>query len=88
MLDRFIDQLQDSIHRAQVRDDIALLHIVRHRMEQVQVALLSLPPGQQVRVQLDLDRSLPMEWPLWMEACRFDDGDFAADTAIESLPLH
>jgi len=78
MLDRFINQLQDSIQRAQLRDDITVLHLARHRMEQVQTALLSLPLGQQVRAQRDIDRALPMEWPLWMEACRYDDGDIAA----------
>ncbi|MFT5578080.1 MAG: hypothetical protein ACI9WS_000832 [Paraglaciecola psychrophila] len=85
MLDRFIDQLQDSIDRAQLQEDINILHLARHRMAQLQVALLSLPPGQQVRLQRDIDRSLPMEWPLWMEACRCDDGE---EIAAESAQLH
>lgn len=75
MLDNYIDDLQDSIDWAHERDDIEILHLARYRMDQLLSAINTLPVIKRASFQAEVDKVLPMEWPLWMEACRYNDGD-------------
>jgi hypothetical protein len=83
MLDTYINQLQSTIQWAQFQDDIDTLCLARDRMDQLLDFSHSLPVVEQQRLQQRLDEVLPMEWPLWMEACRYQDGQSAS-----ALTLH
>lgn len=74
MLHTYIDQLQHSIQWAEQQDDIDVLCLARDSMDQLLAFVSTLPAAAQMQAQQRIDRVLPMEWPLWMEACRYQDG--------------
>jgi hypothetical protein len=74
MLNHFIGKLQQTIQWAQQQDDIEVLCLARESMNQLLDFADGLPATEQVQIHQHLDRLLPMEWPLWMEACRYQDG--------------
>ena len=75
MLNNYIDKLQSSISWAQQQDDIDVLCLARNSMEQLMDFVATLPAADQMQVHQDIEKVLPMEWPLWMEACRYQDGE-------------
>lgn len=75
MLSHYIDNLESTIQWAQYQDDIDVLCLARDRMNQLLDFVRFLPERDQIKVQQTIDRVLPMEWPLWMEACRYEDRD-------------
>lgn len=74
MLNHYLKELETSIHWARCGGDIDVLHLARDRMDQLLEFARTLPLPQQVQVHQTIDQVLPMEWPLWMEACRYEDG--------------
>ena len=74
MLDQSIKDLQKSIQWAKQEEDIDILHLARERMTQLEALINKLSNDQQQQqAYADVDDMLPMEWPLWMEACRYGD---------------
>ncbi|MCP3908984.1 MAG: hypothetical protein GY712_13320 [Oceanicoccus sp.] len=74
MLNNYIDSLQSSIIWAQQQDDIDVLCLARDTMNQLMDFVTTLPTADQMQAHQDIEDVLPMEWPLWMEACRYEDG--------------
>lgn len=74
MLNHYIDNLENTIQWAQCQEDLDILMLARKRMDQLLEFTRTLPLSDQIRVHQRLDEVLPMEWPLWMEACRYEDG--------------
>ena len=74
MLGNYIDNLQNSIQWAHCQDDIDVLCLARDRMDQLMSFVTTLPEADQLQAHQHIDQVLPMEWPLWMEACRYGDG--------------
>ena len=74
MLNNYIDKLQQTIQWAQQQDDIDVLCLARDSMNRLLDFADGLPVTEQVQIHRHLDQLLPMEWPLWMEACRYQDG--------------
>jgi hypothetical protein len=75
MLSRYIENLQSTIVWAQVQDDIDVLCMARDNMDQLMSFVSTLSTIEQHYAHEHIDRVLPMEWPLWMEACRYSDGE-------------
>ena len=73
MLSNYIDNLQSSILWAQQQDDIDVLCLARDNMNQLMDFVTNLSEDDQLQAHLHIDQVLPMEWPLWMEACRYED---------------
>jgi hypothetical protein len=73
MLSNYIENLQSSIQWAQYQDDIDILCLAKEQMDQLVTFVTTLPAAAQQVAYRDIDRVLPMEWPLWMEACRYED---------------
>ena len=74
MLNNYIDNLQSSIIWAQQQDDIDVLCLARDNMNQLMDFVTTLPAVDQMQAHQHIEDVLPMEWPLWMEACRYEDG--------------
>lgn len=74
MLSTYLDKLQHSIHWAHIEDDIDVLSLARESFDQLLHFVGTLPLPEQLRAHRCIDQVLPMEWPLWMEACRYEDG--------------
>ena len=74
MLTQYIESLESSIQWAQLEDDINVLVQARNQMDQLMSVVSELPIVEQQQAQQQIDQILPMEWPLWMEACRYQDG--------------
>ncbi len=74
MLNNYIDNLQSSIIWAQQQDDIDVLCLARDNMNQLMDFVTTLPAADQMQAHQHIEDVLPMEWPLWMEACRYEDG--------------
>lgn len=75
MLNQYIDNLETSIQWAHYQDDRDVLMLAREHMDRLMAFAQTLPVPDQVEVHRTLDRVLPMEWPLWMEALRYEDDD-------------
>lgn len=85
MLNHYIENLESTIQWAQFQDDIDVLCLARDHMNQLLDFVDTLPVPEQVKAQMSIDRVLPMEWPLWMEACRYED---QAPMAPREATLH
>lgn len=75
MLSHYIDNLENTIQWAHYQDDMDVLMLAREHMDRLLAFTQTLPVTEQLEVHRTLDRVLPMEWPLWMEALRYEDGD-------------
>ncbi len=75
MLGNYINNLQNSILWAQQQDDIDVLCLARNNMDELLNFVNTLPATAQLQAHEHIDQVLPMEWPLWMEACRYEDGN-------------
>jgi hypothetical protein len=73
MLKDYFSNLQECINFARSQDDLDILFLARERMNQLLSAVSALPLEKRAKAQQDIDDVLPMEWPLWMEACRYHD---------------
>lgn len=85
MLAGYMDQLRNTIAWAHYQDDIDSLYLARDSMQQLMQWVDLLPKAAQQQACYAIDSLLPMEWPLWMEACRFDDG---SSVASENSTFH
>ncbi len=85
MLDTHLKNLEHSIIWAQQQDDIEVLCLARDNMDRLLHFTNELPVPTQLQVQQKIDQLLPMEWPLWMEACRYENGE---DQFEEPVTLH
>ncbi len=74
MLCHYLDNLKNTIQWACMQDDIDILSLARDRHNQLLDYVQTLPTSEQQLAHQHIDGLLPMEWPLWMEACRYDDG--------------
>lgn len=83
MLNQYIENLESTIQWAQYQDDLDILCLARERMDQLLDFVQTLPVSDQIRAQMTIDRVLPMEWPLWMEACRYEEA--ATNPAVATL---
>ena len=73
MLNRYMTELQSSIQWAQLEDSIEVLNQAKSSMNRLLEFVDTLPATEQQMAQQKIDDVLPMEWPLWMEACRYGD---------------
>jgi hypothetical protein len=85
MLESHINNLQASIQWAQYQDDIDVLNMARTTMDELVHFITTLPESQQQDAYLHIDNVLPMEWPIWMEACRYNDSE---PVAAQPVVLH
>jgi len=81
MLHTYIANLQNSIIWAQHQDDIDVLYLARDNMNQLLNFITTLPEALQHRAHQTIDNVLPMEWPMWMEACRYEDFESCVATS-------
>lgn len=82
MLDQHIENLQSSIQWAQQGEDLDILQLARSRMEQLMTLISELADDERQKAYAHIDKLLPMEWPLWMEACRYEDH------SADIVPIH
>lgn len=73
MFDQHIKNLQSSIQWAQQAEDLDILQLARSRMDQLVALISKLADEDRAKAYAHIDELLPMEWPLWMEACRYED---------------
>lgn len=85
MLSSYIDNLQSSIRWAHCQNDIDVLCLAREHMNQLMSFVTTLPEVDQQQAHQHIEQVLPMEWPLWMEACRYEDRDI---TTAQRATLH
>ncbi|WP_101758587.1 hypothetical protein [Oceanicoccus sp. KOV_DT_Chl] len=85
MLSHHIENLQNSILWAQQQDDLDVLCQARDHLTQLMSFVSELPMVDQIQAQQTIEQVLPMEWPLWMEACRYEDGN---STSVTEFTLH
>ena len=85
MLAQYIQNLESSIVWAQLEDDIDVLVMARDNMDQLIHFVGTLSTVEQHTAYEQIDKVLPMEWPLWMEACRYGDG---VKTSYFEVRLH
>ena len=84
MLSQYVSALKNSIHWAHSQDDIDILRLAREHMDRAMHFVASIDCSQQQQAAYRaIDDLLPMEWPLWMEACRCGD-----EACTESATLH
>lgn len=81
MLSHFIENLEKSIVWAQQQDDIDVLNLAKDNMDQLLSFVETLPATDQIETHQQIDRMIPMEWPLWMEACRYEDSPMHTQSA-------
>lgn len=81
MLHNYIASLQNSIIWAQHQDDIDVLYLARDNMNQLLNFITTLPEALQHQAHQTIDNVLPMEWPMWMEACRYEDFESCVATS-------
>jgi hypothetical protein len=81
MLHTYIANLQNSIIWAQHQDDIDVLYLARDNMNQLLNFITTLPEALQTQAHQTIDNVLPMEWPMWMEACRYEDFESCVATS-------
>ena len=86
MLNIHLENLQNSILWAQFQDDLEVLYHARDNLHQLLSIVSELPVAEQLKAQETIEQVLPMEWPLWMEACRYEDG--SRYTANANRVLH
>ncbi len=82
MLESHMNNLQASIQWAQYQDDIDVLNMARTTMDQLIHFITTLPESQQQDAYQSVDSVLPMEWPIWMEACRYSDSEQPSDQTV------
>ena len=78
----YMHNLESTIQWARYQDDIDVLCLARKRMDQLLSFVKTLPEAEQSEVYHRIDRVLPMEWPLWMEACRYRDGGVSVEDGV------
>ena len=81
MLHNYMANLQNSIIWAQHQDDIDVLYLARDNMNQLLNFITTLPEALQHQAHQTIDNVLPMEWPMWMEACRYEDFESCVATS-------
>lgn len=81
MLHNYIANLQNSIIWAQHQDDIDVLCLAKDNMDQLLDFVTTLPETAQYQIHQQIDDVLPMEWPMWMEACRYEDFEICVAAA-------
>lgn len=82
MLDQYFENLQHSIQWAKYEDDLDVLCLAKHNMDMLMELITTLPSDDQQKAHRKIDEVLPMEWPLWMEACRYEDGQHNKNSGI------
>jgi hypothetical protein len=73
MLASYVQNLQGCIQWASLQEDMDVLCLARERMQELEQYVSQLPVAQQQSAYLLIDDILPMEWPLWMETCRYEE---------------
>ncbi len=73
MLSTHMEDLQNCIQWAQYQQDVDVLCLARVRMQALEKCVGQLPAPEQQRAYRQIDAMLPMEWPFWMELCRYED---------------
>jgi len=73
MLATYMENLQGCIQWAQFQEDSDVLCLARQRMQELERFVSQLPAPEQQTAYQQIDLILPMEWPLWMENCRYQD---------------
>lgn len=73
MYDSQLNNLRTTIEWAQRDQDLQIFRMAGVQLNQLESYLAHLSELEQRRAQNAINKMLPMEWPLWMEACRYDD---------------
>ena len=73
MLASYVQNLQGCIQWASLQEDMDVLCLARERMQELEQFVSQLPAAEQQSAYLLIDDILPMEWPLWMETCRYEE---------------
>lgn len=73
MLNQYIEDLQNSIQWAHFDNNFDVLCLAKQKMDKLMKFVSTLSGDAQQRAHQQIDQVLPMEWPLWMEACRYQD---------------
>lgn len=73
MFNRYLENLQTSIQWAMHDADLDVLCLARDQHDRLLSLVTILPDQFQPVWQEQIESVLPMEWPLWMEACRYRD---------------
>lgn len=73
MLASYMENLQGCIQWASLQEDMDVLYLARERMQELEQFVSQLPAAEQQSAYLLIDDILPMEWPFWMETCRYEE---------------
>jgi hypothetical protein len=74
MLNNYLADLKNTIYWAQCQDDMDVFNLARKRMEKAVRFVASIDCAQTRQAAYsEIDELLPTEWPMWMEACRYQD---------------
>ena len=82
MFDRQLDNLRLTIEWAQRDQHLTMFHTAKTQLHQLEACLAHLPKFEQRLLYRLIDEILPMEWPLWMEACRYNDVSVQKQTRV------
>jgi hypothetical protein len=83
MLNHYLVDLASSIQWAQCQDDMDVLRMAKARLNDAISYVAGMDCDQQKQAAFaQIDQLLPMEWPMWMEACRFGDAATADATLL------
>lgn len=82
MLASYMENLQGCIEWARFQQDQDVLCLARERMRELEQFISQLPESDQQTAYLLVEDILPMEWPLWMESCRYEDEQLASQQLL------
>ncbi|WP_019528728.1 hypothetical protein [Dasania marina] len=73
MFNQQLANLRTSIEWAQRDQSLDIFRMAGAQLEKLECYVCCLSSQQQQQAYQAIESMLPMEWPLWMEACRYDD---------------
>ena len=73
MFKQQLANLRTSIEWAQRDQSLDIFRMAGVQLEKLESYVYCLSEHEQRQALQAIDSLLPMEWPLWMEACRYND---------------
>ena len=81
MFDRQLENLRRSIAWAQQDQNLEIFRMAGVQLQALERYVVGLSEQEQHQAYTAIDAMLPIEWPMWMEACRYDDVAVQSATA-------
>lgn len=81
MFDHQLENLRRSIAWAEQDQDLEIFRMASVQLQALERCVIGLSEQEQNQAYNAIDAMLPIEWPMWMEACRYDDVAVQAPSA-------